>query len=226
MLLQKERELVVEYGKQMSSSGLSKGTSGNISIYNAEEKLMAISPSGIGYFETTPEDVVVMDLHGNIVEGDKKPSSEWGLHTVFYVNKPDARAVVHAHSTYCTTFACLNQPIRALHYVIGGAGTATVPCAPYRTFGTPELAEVAIEACGEGKAVLLANHGLLTCGPNIGKAFGLAVNMEFCAEMQYRAMCVGEPVILSDEEMANVMERFKTYGQPRKDGEKKEAGCY
>ena len=87
MLLQKERELVVEYGKKMSSSGLSKGTSGNISIYNRKEQLMAISPSGIGYFETMPEDVVIMDLHGNIVEGDKKPSSEWGLHTVFYLNK-------------------------------------------------------------------------------------------------------------------------------------------
>lgn len=100
MLLKKERELVVEYGKKMSAAGLSKGTSGNISIYNAEEKLMAISPSGVGYFETVPEDVVVMDLEGNVVEGDKKPSSEWGLHTVFYVNKPDAGAVVHTHSAY------------------------------------------------------------------------------------------------------------------------------
>ena len=157
MLLKKERELVVEYGKKMSAAGLSKGTSGNISIYNAEEKLMAISPSGVGYFETVPEDVVVMDLEGNVVEGDKKPSSEWGLHTVFYVNKPDAGAVVHTHSAYCTTFACLNMPIKALHYVIGGAGTAEVPCAPYCTFGTPELAEAAIKACGKGKAVLLAN---------------------------------------------------------------------
>lgn len=226
MLLQKERELVVEYGKKMSSSGLSRGTSGNISIYNEKEQLMAISPSGIGYFETRPEDVVVMDLHGNIIEGDKKPSSEWGLHTVFYVKKPDAGAVVHTHSAYCTTFACLNQPIRALHYVIGGAGTATVPCAPYRTFGTPELAKAAIEACGEGRAVLLANHGLLTCGSNIGKAFSLAVNMEFCAEMQYRAMCIGDPVILSEEEMQRVMEKFKSYGQPKKDGEKQEANGY
>lgn len=226
MLLQAEREQVVEYGKLMSSSGLSKGTSGNISVYNAEKELMAISPSGVGYFETTPEDVVVMDLRGNIVDGNKKPSSEWELHTIFYVNKPDARAVVHTHSTYCTTFACLNQPIRALHYVIGGAGTAAVACAPYRTFGTQELADVAIESCGNGKAVLLANHGLLTCGPNLGKAFGLAVNMEFCAEMQYRAMCVGEPVVLSDEEMDRVMEKFKTYGQPKKEVAGKEANCY
>ena len=117
-----------------------------------------------------------MDLEGNVVEGDKKPSSEWGLHTVFYVNKPDAGAVVHTHSAYCTTFACLNMPIKALHYVIGGAGTAEVPCAPYCTFGTRELAEAAIKACGKGKAVLLANHGLLTCGPEYGILCGNAVS--------------------------------------------------
>lgn len=215
MLLQKERELVVEYGRKMSSQGLSKGTSGNISIYNEDKKLMAISPSGIGYFETMPEDVVIMDLDGNVVEGARKPSSEWGLHTVFYLNKPEARAVVHTHSTYCTTFACLNQPLKAVHYVIGGAGVSEIPVAPYRTFGTKELARAAIEACGESKAVLLANHGLVTCGVNLPKAFGLAVNMEFVAEMQYRTLCVGKPSILTDEEMAAAMERFKSYGQKK-----------
>lgn len=213
MMLEKERELVVAYGKKMSSQGLSKGTSGNISIYNAEKKLMAISPSGIGYFETEPEDVVIMDLNGNVVEGKRKPSSEWGLHTVFYQNKPEARSVVHTHSSYCTIFACLNQPIKAVHYVIGGAGVTEIPVAKYQTFGTEELAQSAIKACGESKAVLLANHGLVVCGPNIQKAFGLAVNIEFVAEMQYRTMSVGTPVILTDEQMEASMKRAKTYGQ-------------
>lgn len=216
MLMEKERIEVVEYGKLMSSSGLSKGTSGNISVYNPETGYMAISPSGIGYFETEPEDVVIMDLEGNIVDGTKKPSSEHGLHSVFYQNKPDARAVVHTHSTYCTTFACLNQPIKAVHYVIGGSGVATVPCAEYSTFGSPELAHNVITACGNGKAVLLANHGLVTCGPSLKKAFSLAVNMEFVAEMQWRAMAVGTPVVLDDKEMNHVMECFKSYGQPVK----------
>lgn len=220
MLLQKEREEIVEYGKKMSSAGLSSGTSGNISIYNAEENLVAISPSGIGYYDTKAEDVVIIDLEGNIVDGDKKPSSEWALHTVFYKKKPNARAVVHAHSRFCTTFAVLNQPIRAVHYVIGDAGTATVPCAPYKTFGTVELAEATIEACGDSDAVLLGNHGLLTCGTSLKSAYGLACNMEFIAEVQYRAMCVGQPVILSDEEMNHVMEEFKSYGQVKKPGEK------
>lgn len=223
MLMQKERELIVEYGKKMSSSGLSSGTSGNISIYNAEERKMAISPSGIGYFDTKPSDIVIMDLFGNIVDGERKPSSEWDLHTEFYKAKPHARSVVHAHSVYCTTFAVLNQPIRAVHYVIGDAGAAEVPCAQYRTFGTPELAQEAVRAAGKSDAVLLANHGVLTCGTSLQSAYGLACNLEFIAEVQYRAMGVGTPAVLSDEEMDNVMERFKSYGQVKKPGEK---SCY
>lgn len=116
---------------------------------------------------------------------------------------------------YCTTFAVLGQPIRAVHYVIGDAGTATVPCAPYRTFGTVELAEAAMEVCGESDAVLLGNHGLVVCGKDIKSAYGLACNMEYIAELQYRAMCIGQPNVLSDEQMAEVMEKFKSYGQPK-----------
>ena len=136
MLMQEERELVVEYGKKMSAARLSTGTSGNISIYNAEKGLVAISPSGMDYFSTTPEDVVILDLDGKVVDGKRKPSSEWALHTTFYKHKPHARAVVHTHSVYCTTLAVLGEPIRAVHYVIGDAGAAEVPCAPYQLFGT------------------------------------------------------------------------------------------
>lgn len=216
MLMQKERELLVEYGEKMSAAGLSTGTSGNISIYNPDKGLMAISPSGMDYFNTKPEDIVITDLNANIVDGVRKPSSEWALHTIFYQHKPQARAVVHTHSMYCATFAILRQPLRAVHYVIGDAGTATVPCAPYATFGTVELAKVAISACGEGNAVLLANHGLIVCGKDIKSAYSLASNMEYVAELQYRTMCIGTPNVLSDAEMANVMERFKTYGQSEK----------
>ena len=216
MLLEKERTLVVDYGKEMSSAGLSTGTSGNISIFDPESGYMVIKPSGLGYFNTKLEDVVVMDLDGKIVDGTRKPSSEHDLHAAFYKSKPEIRAVVHTHSKYCTTFACLRMPVKAVHYVIGGAGVATVPCAEYATFGTKELAENAITAIGKGRAVLLANHGLVTCGVSLPKAFGLAKNMEFIAEMQWRGMCVGKPVVLDDTEMDNVMERFKTYGQPKK----------
>ena len=214
MLMQEERELIVEYGKKMSAARLSTGTSGNLSIYDPEKGLMAISPSGIDYFSTKPEDVVLMDLEARVADGARKPSSEWALHTTFYKRKPHARSVVHTHSMFCTTFAVLGQPLRAVHYVIGDAGTAEVPCAPYRTFGTPELAEAASEICGDSDAVLLGNHGLVVCGRDIKSAYGLACNLEYVAELQYRAMCVGTPNVLTAGQMAEVMERFQTYGQP------------
>lgn len=214
MRMKEERELIVEYGKKMSAARLSTGTSGNISIYDPETGLMAISPSGLDYFSTTPEDVVLMDLEAHVVDGGRKPSSEWALHAAFYRRKPHIRSVVHTHSMFCTTFAVLGQPIRAVHYAIADAGTAEVPCAPYRTFGTPELAEAALETCGDGDAVLLGNHGLVVCGRDLKSAYSLACNMEYVAELQYRAMCIGTPHVLSAGQMAEVMERFKTYGQP------------
>ena len=217
MLMQEERELVVEYGRKMSTDRLSTGTSGNISVCNAEKGLMAISPSGMAYDAIAPEDVVVMDLEAHVVEGGRKPSSEWALHTAFYRAKPRARAVVHAHSMYCTAFAILGQPLRAVHYMIASAGTDVIPCAPYRTFGTVELAEAAVEACGESDAVLLANHGLVACGADLERAYALACDMEFLAELQYRAMCIGDPNVLSHQQMAEVLERFQTYGQPKDD---------
>ena len=216
MKLEQERELLTEYGRRMSRAGLSVGTSGNLSIYVPEEGLMAITPSGLDYEATTPADIVVMDLEAHVVEGERKPSSEWALHTKFYQRHPAARAVVHTHSMYCTTLACLGKPLEAVHYAIGAAGTARIPVAPYRLFGSPELAEAAVETCGDGKAVLLANHGLVAWEGSLPKAFSLARDLEFTAELQWRAMAVGTPNILTDSQMAEALERFKTYGQPKK----------
>lgn len=216
MYLEEKKELV-EYGKKMSAEGLSSGTSGNLSIYLKEEGVVLITPSGIGYFDTEPEDIVVMDLDGNIVEGSRKPSSEWHLHTLFYKNKPEARAVVHTHSKYCTTLSTLRMTIKAVHYVIADAGTDEVPCAPYRRYGTEELAKVAVESAKESNAVLLANHGIVVCGKNLKSAYGLAKGMEYVAEIQVTAMSVGEPVVLTKEEMEEVMEGFKTYGQVKRE---------
>ena len=201
MLMQEERELVVEYGKKMSAARLSTGTSGNISIYNAEKGLVALSPSGMDYFSTTPEDVVILDLDGKVVDGKRKPSSEWALHTTFYKQKPHASAVVHTHSVYCTTLAVLGEPIRAVHYVIGDAGAAEGPCAPYQLCGTEALAEAAMEVCGKSDGVLLGNHGLVC-------------NLEYIAEIQCRAMSIGKPNVLTEEQMAEVMVKFQSYGQP------------
>ncbi len=213
MYLEELRQLVVNYGKKMSHAGLSTGTSGNISILDRESGHMAISPSGIGYFDTTCEDVVIMDLEGNVVDGTRKPSSEWALHTAMYKAKPKANAVVHTHSVYCCTFAALHQPLRAVHYVIADAEASTIPCAPYETFGSQALVDTTMRRLGKSNAILLANHGLLTCGSTLKSAYSLARNMEFVAEVQYRAMSIGTPQILSAEDMDVVMEEFTTYGQ-------------
>ena len=129
MNLLREREQLTEYGKRMSRDGLSVGTSGNLSIYVPEAGLMAITPSGLDYEATTPADIVVMDLDAHVVEGERKPSSEWALHTAFYRQHPAARAVVHTHSMYCTVLACLGKPLEAVHYAIAAAGAARVPVA-------------------------------------------------------------------------------------------------
>lgn len=215
MKLLEERKQLVEYGKKMSAEGLSTGTSGNLSIYDEESGLMAITPSGMNYFDVKPEDIVVMDLDSHIVEGDRKPSSEWALHSIFYKNKKDIKAIVHTHPKYSTIFAVLNESLKAVHYAIADAGVSEVPCAPYYIFGSKELAEAVLNTCGQGKAVLLANHGLLTCGESLEHAYSTTCNMEFVAELQYRSMAIGKPKILSDKDMQEVLEHFKTYGQPK-----------
>lgn len=213
MLMRGEREALVDYGKKLSLAGLCPGTSGNLSICDPDSGLMAITPSGLNYFETCPEDIVITDLFGNIVDGERRPSSELNLHAAFYRARPDVRSVVHTHSVFCTTLGILGEPIRAVHFMIGAANSREIPLAPYVTFGTETLAEVAARFCGGSKAVLLANHGLVTCGDSLADAFELACTLEYVAQLQYRASCVGRPNVLTDEQMDAAIERFRSYGQ-------------
>lgn len=212
MLMEKERRLIVEFGRRLVTSGLTSGTGGNLSIYNREEKLMAISPSGIDYFDIEPENVAVLNIEGEIIDGNKKPSSEVELHRIFYERRRDINAIIHTHTIYATTLACLNWALPPVHYMVALAGK-DVRCAPYATFGTKELAENAFEAMKDRKAVLLANHGLLTGGSSLEEAFNITEQIEYCAELYYRTKSIGEPVILSQEEMDLMKEKFKTYGQ-------------
>lgn len=212
MLLQKERELIIEYGIKLVESGLIVGTSGNISIFDRDNKLMAITPSGIDYFKISPSDIIILDLEGNIVDGIRKPSSELHLHRIFYQRREDINAIVHTHSRFATTLACLNWDLPPVHYMIASAGL-DVRCSKYSTFGTKELAENAFEAMKDRKAVLLANHGMISGAHNLHKAFSIAEDVEYCAELYYRSKSIGDPIILGEEEMKNMMERFKTYGQ-------------
>ncbi len=216
MLLREERESIVEYGKKLVTSNLTKGTGGNLSVFNREKGLFAISPSGIDYFKIKVEDVVVMDLEGNKVDGDRVPSSEYEMHRIFYANREDIDALIHTHTMYATTLACLNWELPPVHYMVALAGL-NVRCAKYATYGTRELAENAFEAMKDRKAVLLANHGLLAGADTLANAFNITEEIEYCAELYYRAKSIGEPVILPEEEMVLMMEKFKTYGQVKKE---------
>jgi L-fuculose-phosphate aldolase len=213
MLLKKEREEVVKYSKKLITSGLTTGTGGNISIYKRDKKLFAISPSGMDYFETEPEDVVVMDIEGKIVDGVRKPSSEHELHRIFYQNREDINAVVHTHSTYSSVLATLREPLPASSYLVAFSGL-DVRCASYASFGTRELAENTYAAMENRNAVLMANHGLLAGNNDILNAFNVAEQIEHCAEVYVKARSIGIPVILDEEEMEEMVVRFRqSYGQ-------------
>ena len=213
MILEKERKEIADYLKKMLESGLTKGTSGNISIFDRKNGYIAISPSGMNYEEIIPEDVVVIDLDKNIIEVNIKPSSESDLHIAIYKSKPEANSVVHTHSMFCTVLSTLNMPIKSVHYVIADCGSAEVPVAPYRIYGSEDLAISVVNTIGKSNACLLANHGMVACGDNLKSAFGLASTCEWVAEIQWRALSVGTPNYLSDNQIIEVEEKFKTYGQ-------------
>lgn len=213
MKLEKEREQIVYYCNLMLKSGLTKGTGGNISIYNSSENLVAISPSSVPYNTLKKEDIIIITLEGEVVEGKYKPSIEWPMHTEVYKNRADLVAVVHTHSVFAKTLACLREDLPAVSYLVALAGE-DVKCAEYASFGTKQLGTNAIKAMQGRKAVLLANHGLLASGENIEEAFNIAEEIELCAEVFIRARGVGQPVLLDKEEMAVMQKRLKTYGKP------------
>ena len=211
MLLKEQRELVVEYGKKLVEAGLTVGTFGNLSIYEREQKLVAISPSGMDYFCTTPEDVVVLTVQGEHVDGARKPSSEVDLHCLLYQNRPDVNAVVHTHSTYATVLACLHWPLEPIHYLVAYSGR-DVPCIPYYPFGSLELAQAAQSAMGQDhNACLLGNHGLLAAGGSMSFAFDVAQQIEFLAQVYYQTKLAGGAVSLTPQELEAVLGKFQHY---------------
>ncbi|HHO76695.1 MAG TPA: L-fuculose-phosphate aldolase [Deltaproteobacteria bacterium] len=211
-IMNSERNDIVFYGKKLITSNLTTGSGGNLSVMNRKEGLIAISPSGMEYFDTQPEDVVIVDLDGNITQGNRKPSSELSAHIELYRRREDINAVVHTHSVYATTIACLNWEIPAVHYLVGFAGTK-VHLAPYATFGSRELAENVCRTIRKSNAVLLANHGLIAVGDTLKATFAVAEEIELVARIYYQARTAGKPVILPDEEMDRVISKMEKYGQ-------------
>lgn len=207
------RRAVIATALRMNAEGLNQGKSGNVSARTASGFL--VTPTGMAYDALTAADLVEVGFDGTVAAGQRTPSSEWPLHQAVYVARPDARAIVHAHPLYCTSLACARRAIPPFHYMVAVAGGRDVRCAPYATYGTDELGHHAVTALEGRFACLLANHGLVALGRNLEHAFTVAREVETLAAQYWHALQVGEPVLLPDDEMARVVEKFRTYGQQR-----------
>jgi len=210
------RKQIIKLCQQMNASGLNQGTSGNISARVGDH--MLITPSGIAYDSLTPKDIAKMTLNSDDPswQGPCKPSSEWHFHRAILQNKPDLGAVIHTHSMFATILSIGREDIPACHYMIAAFGGNTVKCAKYATFGTPELSNNIIKAMKDRSACLLANHGMIAAGVNLDSAMWAAVELETLSKQYYFAKQLGKMVILPKKEMDNVLEKFKDYGQKKK----------
>ena len=210
------REGVAAVAWRLVSSGLVTGTSGNVSARTGEGDVL-ITPSGLSYEFMDPESIVLVDLGGDVLKGSLAPSSETPMHTGIYKARQNVEAVIHTHSRYATTLACLGWPIPPVHYMLTTLGPdGRVPLAPYALYGTEELAENAAGALGESHyACLLENHGTITVGGSVEEAFASSVVLEEMAELYYHARLAGEPRLLDRERVTEVAAKISGYGQPR-----------
>ncbi len=212
MQLPEQRQAVVAACLELLSTGLVRGTSGNVSVREPLSGLLAVSPSGTDYLTMDPRDVAVMNDDGDVLEGRLSPTTEAGLHLGIYRARPDVGAVVHTHSPFATTFAALRQPVPAVHYILAKAATS-VRVAPYERYGTPELAEACVRTLGADHGVLLANHGVVAVGSDVAAAMAVAEAIEYTAEITWRARVIGTPETLTDDQMAAVATDFTRYGR-------------
>jgi len=207
------RQSIIDACLLMNSSGLNQGTSGNISV-RIDEGIL-ITPSSLPYEDTRPEDIVLLPGDGLSGEsiGSHRPSSEWRFHADIYENRDDIHAVVHTHSTYATTLSMLRKDIPSCHYMIGVFGGDSVRCADYAHYGSEELSQNALLALKDRTGCLLGTHGMIACGSDLKQAMWRAGELETLCKQYYLACQLGEPVILSKQQMVEVRDRMKTgYG--------------
>ena len=208
MLMQKERELIVEYGLRMLKDGLTVGTSGNVSVRVCDT--IAITPSGVDYEVLVPEDICVITLDGKHVDGPENPSTEVPMHTVVY-QFTDALAVVHTHPVYATALGTLVDEIPRIHYMLALLG-GPVRVAPYAPFGSEELARNCIVAMKDRYGVLLQNHGATTYGVTLAKAYSRSVYLEWLCRIYCEAKAIAEPRLLTEAEFDAAAGPVSTYG--------------
>ena len=203
------RQRVVDTARALNASGINQGTSGNVSA--RIDGGLLITPTSLPYEQMQPVDLVALDLQGQpLHDGQRRPSSEWRLHADILRQRPEAQAVVHCHSTSATALACHGRDIPPFHYMVAIAGGSTVRCAPYALFGTQAFSDLALEALAGRQAALLAQHGQVTLAASLDQALRLAIEVETLARMYLQALQLGEPPLLSPEQMAAVQHQFAT----------------
>ena len=210
-----QRNQIIEYSLKLNSTNLSPLRSGNISLRSKEKDTdgYLITPSGKKYETLKPDDIVFMGLNEELEKNDSanKPSSEWRFHRDIYVNKKEAHAIVHAHSPHATAVSSHGKSIPPFHYMIALAGGEDIKCAEYATFGTEDLSKNIIKALKKRTACLMSNHGQVAFGKNLEEAFELAQEIENICQQYIIALKIGQPKILSFEEMKKVLAKAKNY---------------
>ncbi|MDI2029393.1 class II aldolase/adducin family protein [Saccharopolyspora sp. TS4A08] len=207
--LAEERDEVIDIARRMTSDRLVVGTSGNVSVRRGD--LVAVTPSGVDYDRLRPADIPLVDLSGEVVDGELKPTSELPMHLTAYTEH-DAGAVVHTHSLHATALSLLRDEVPAVHYQLADYGGA-VRVADYATFGTPELARSMSEALRGRTGCILRNHGTVTLGDTLTKAYNRARQLEWLCELWLTAAKLGDPALLPDAELAHCATLFAGYGQ-------------
>lgn len=203
------REAIVAQARRLGPAGLSQGTSGNLSARHGDGFL--ITPSGVPYEDMAAGDVVAVSLRGHWRAG-LRPSSEWRFHRDVYAARPDVAAVVHVHPPHATALAMCRLDIPPAHYMIAVGGGDSIRCADYHTYGTQALSDAVLQALDGRLACLMANHGMLAVGSSLAQAMWRAVEVETLARQYALALQVGKPVLLTDGEVTQVLEKFASYG--------------
>lgn len=205
------RTRMAEVMKAMDARGLNRGTSGNVSARCGEA--MLVTPSGVPPERLSGEQMVLVQPDGSTPEGGLRPSSEWRMHQQILIRRPDANAVVHCHSRHATILACAGREIPSMHYMVAVGGGASVPVAPYATFGSVELAEAVVDTLDGRSAALMANHGQIVVARNLDAALAITEEIEEQAAVYWGTLAIGGPKLLSGEEMELILQRFRSYGQ-------------
>ena len=204
------RDELIATARAMGANGLNRGTAGNVSVRAGEG--FYVTPTGMPYETLMADDIPLLALDGTH-QGRRKPSSEWRFHRDLYAARPEAGAVLHAHSPFAVSLACLRRDIPPFHYMIARFGGDTIRCAEYAIFGSQALSTAALQAMSGRQGCLLANHGLLVAGRDLSEALALAIELEELCEQYWRACQLGQPILLTSEEMRAVREEFAGYGQ-------------